>query len=94
MHQMQLKKHQLEQDGKIQHKLLHMVFIMIFIHIIISIVSINNLTCTGLKYIATLILIAGQKEINEENLGKLLSAAKCEVDSKIPKVHQTEMKMI
>mmetsp|Transcript_14921 Transcript_14921/g.13394 ORF Transcript_14921/g.13394 Transcript_14921/m.13394 type:complete len:138 (-) Transcript_14921:184-597(-) len=41
---------------------------------------------------ATLILIAGEKEINEENLGKLLTAAKCEVDAKIPKTYERAVK--
>eukprot|EP00486_Rosalina_sp_Unknown_P004909 CAMPEP_0201564490 /NCGR_PEP_ID=MMETSP0190_2-20130828/2821_1 /ASSEMBLY_ACC=CAM_ASM_000263 /TAXON_ID=37353 /ORGANISM="Rosalina sp." /LENGTH=137 /DNA_ID=CAMNT_0047980733 /DNA_START=71 /DNA_END=484 /DNA_ORIENTATION=+ len=41
---------------------------------------------------ATLILIAGEKEINEENLGKLLSAAKCEVDAAIPKTYERAVK--
>ena len=89
---MQLKKHQQEQDGKIHQELLPLVFIIIFIHIITSIVSINNLTCIGSKYIATLILLNGGKDINEENLGKLLAAANCEeVNPTIPKVHLTVM---
>mmetsp|Transcript_14923 Transcript_14923/g.13398 ORF Transcript_14923/g.13398 Transcript_14923/m.13398 type:complete len:140 (-) Transcript_14923:184-603(-) len=41
---------------------------------------------------ATLILISGEKEINEENLGKLLTAAKCEVDAKIPKTYERAVK--
>lgn len=41
---------------------------------------------------ATLILIAGEVEVNEENLGKLLAAAKCEVDAKIPKTYERAVK--
>eukprot|EP01084_Bolivina_argentea_P073957 134179_1 len=37
---------------------------------------------------ATLILIAAEKSITEENIQKLLSAAKCEVDSRLPQTFQ------
>mmetsp|Transcript_36278 Transcript_36278/g.59620 ORF Transcript_36278/g.59620 Transcript_36278/m.59620 type:complete len:140 (-) Transcript_36278:229-648(-) len=37
---------------------------------------------------ATLILLDGGIDITEENIGKVLSAAKCEVDARIPQTFQ------
>merc|ERR1712154_369658 len=41
---------------------------------------------------ATLILMSGGVDINEENIGKLLNAAKCEVDAAIPRTYERAVK--
>eukprot|EP01084_Bolivina_argentea_P073958 134180_1 len=41
---------------------------------------------------ATLILISGGIDITEENIGKLLNAAKCEVNASIPRTYERAVK--
>merc|ERR1712113_966865 len=41
---------------------------------------------------ATLILISRGGDITEENIGKLLNAAKCEVDASIPRAYERAVK--
>ena len=62
----------------IQEKQQHLVFIICILSLI--------LITSNILYLATLILIDGGVEINAENIEKLLTSAKCEIDPSILRV--------